>query len=295
MALRLPPLNALRLFEAAGRHQSFKLAAEELHLTPSAVSHGIVSLERWLGVNLFDRGPRGISLTVAGQDYLPYVSEALSMIATGTQRLPSRRTDRRILVSVAPTFATNWLLPNLHKFHKQHPPIVVSIDTARRQLDFPTDGVDLAIRMGRGPWPGLASVKLMQEWLVPVCSPTYLSTLGADGAARLAGVTLLHVVSATEDWAAWLEAAGIGDVDLSRGFQFDTARIAFDAAASGLGIAIGRKPLVDRDLASGRLVRALDPVVPAATAYWLVSSEAAENRPEIAAFKRWLVAETAQL
>src|SRR5581483_4300883 len=132
MALRLPPLSALRLFEAAGRHASFKLAAAELHITPSAVSHGIVALERWLGIELFERGPRGLALTEAGRDYLPYVSEALTMIATGTQRLPSKRADRKIVVSSAPTFAARVLLPNLPRFRARHPEISVAIDSSHR-------------------------------------------------------------------------------------------------------------------------------------------------------------------
>jgi LysR family transcriptional regulator, glycine cleavage system transcriptional activator len=307
MALRLPPLPSLRLFEAAGRHVSFKLAAEELGITPSAVSHGIVALERWLGVALFERGARGLSLTAAGTEYLPYISEALSMIATGTQRLPSRRADRRIRVSCAPTFASRWLLPGLQRFRERHPGIAIEIDTSHRQVGFPVDGVDLAIRMGRGPWPGLASTLLVDERLVPVCAPAYRNALalGADrgtGGIDLARATLIHVTSVSEDWAAWAEAAGLGNepgtgtgIDLAGGLRFDTVHLAFEAAAAGLGVAIGRRPLVDYDLMKGTLVEATGPVVESATAYWLVGAETTQGRPDIAAFKRWLVEETARL
>ncbi|MGF6505974.1 DNA-binding transcriptional LysR family regulator [Paraburkholderia sp. 32] len=151
MPLRLPPLPALRCFEAAGRHQSFKLAAAELNVTPSAISHGIVGLEGALGVELFVREPRGISLTAIGADYLSYVSEAFSLIAIGTQRLPNHRADRPVALSCAPTFASRWLLPPLAGFRARWPHVVVSVDTSRRQVGFPVDGFDFAIRMSRAP------------------------------------------------------------------------------------------------------------------------------------------------
>jgi LysR family transcriptional regulator, glycine cleavage system transcriptional activator len=288
MALRLPPLSALRLFEAAGRHASFKLAAAELHVTPSAVSHGIVALERWLGIELFERGPRGLALTEAGRDYLPYVSEALTMIATGTQRLPSKRADRKIVVSSAPTFAARVLLPHLASFRARHPDISVAIDSSHRQVGFPVDGVDLAIRMGRGPWPGLASTRLLGERLVPVCAPAYLATLGGPP-PDLTRATLIYISPATEDWAAWVDAVGFDGLDLSRGLTLDTIQLGIEAAIAGLGVLMGRRPLIDRELADGQLVPASDHVVTCASAYWLVGSEAAQARPDIAAFKRWLI------
>jgi LysR family glycine cleavage system transcriptional activator len=290
VALRLPPLSALRLFEAAGRHASFKLAAAELHVTPSAVSHGIVSLERWLGIDLFERGPRGLALTEAGRDYLPYVSEALTMIATGTQRLPSKRADRKIVISSAPTFAARVLLPNLSGFRARHPDISVAIDSSHRMVGFPVDGVDLAIRMGRGPWPGLASTRLLGERLVPVCAPRYLATLGGpDTAPDLTRATLIHMSSAHEDWAAWSEAVGLAGLDLARGLTVDTMQLGIEAAIAGLGVVMGRRPLFDRELAEAKLVPASDRIVACATAYWLVGSEAAQARPDIAAFKSWLI------
>ena len=151
MALRLPPLASLRLFEAAGRHQSFKLAAEELHLTPGAVGHGIVALERWLGVTLFERRTNGVVLTEAGRDYLAFVSEALATIAVGTRRLPNARGLRRITISAAPTFALRWLVPRLPSFRERHPDVSLVIDTSPRQVGLPVDNVDLAIRMARAP------------------------------------------------------------------------------------------------------------------------------------------------
>lgn len=294
MPLRLPPLASLRFFEAAGRHQSFKLAAAELNLTPSAVSHGIVALERALGVELFVRGPRKLLLTPEGADYLPYVSEALSLIAIGTQRLPSKRASRTIAVSCAPTLASRWLLPRLQSFSMCWPNVSVDLDTSRRQVGFPVDGFDFAIRMSRAPAAGAAWSRLFGERLVPVCSPTYRdSLLDAAGDIDLRRATLLHVTSASEDWQAWLDRRGIMGIEPAGGLRFDTIQLAFEAASAGLGVALGRRPLVDRDLAAGALV-AIEPEADVAeTAYWLVSSEAADHRPDLLGFKRWLLKEAA--
>jgi len=289
MALRLPPLAALRLFEAAGRHQSFKLAAEELRLTPSAVSHGIVALERWLGVTLFERRTNGVFLTAAGSDYLAFVSEALAMIAVGTRRLPSAQRARRVSLSLAPTFASRWLLPRLAEFRALHPEIALTFDTSHRQVGFPVDDVDLAVRMARAPWPDLVSTCLFTERLVPVCSPQFLRCHGTDGRLDLKAVPLLHVAPATEDWAAWLDATGADDVDLSSALSFDTVHMATDAAIAGFGVAIGRRPIVDTELVAGRLVAVAAPEIAATTGYWLVQAPKSDNQPGVAAFAKWLI------
>ncbi|SMG50356.1 LysR substrate-binding domain-containing protein [Paraburkholderia susongensis] len=319
MPLRLPPLPALRFFEAAGRHQSFKLAAAELNVTPSAISHGIVGLEAALGVELFVREPRGISLTASGADYLSYVSEAFSLIAIGTQRLPNHRADRPIALSCAPTFASRWLLPRLAGFRARWPNVNVSVDTSHRQVGFPVDGFDFAIRMSRAPVAGTAWTRLFGERFVPVCSPAYLETLretrsdeqdNGQGSGQvnvsLRHATLIHVNAASEDWQAWLDATGTDGtdgtggtdgIDTNGGLRVDTIQLAFEAASMGLGVALGRRPLVDSDLARGALVEACANTIASTTAYWLVSAENAESairRPELADFKRWLVGEAAQ-
>lgn len=292
MPLRLPPLSALRFFEAAGRHGSFKLAAAELNVTPSAVSHGIVALEQALGVELFIREPRKLSLTPAGADYLPYVSEALSLIAIGTERMPGRRARRAIAVSCAPTFASRWLLPRLHGFSEQWPDISVTVDTSRRQVGFPVDGFDFAIRMSRTPVAGTAWARLFGERLVPVCSRAYRDRLVDDkGNVDLRRATLIHITTASEDWQAWLGARGIAGLEPAGGLRFDTIQLAFEAAIAGLGVALGRRPLVDSDLATGALVEIDPEAIAAETAYWLVSSEGADHRPDLLGFKRWLLRE----
>ncbi|WP_448206003.1 transcriptional regulator GcvA [Azospirillum sp. sgz302134] len=286
MAYRLPPLNSLRLFEAAGRHLSFKRAAEELNLTPSAVSHGIQSLEEWLGLALFQRSHRSLALTETGALYLRHVHEAIDRLALATETLPGRRPGGRLAVSVPPTFGLRWLIPNLPAFNRKHPDIAVTVDTGHHHVRFPQDGVDVAVRMGRGDWPGLHAACLAVEELVPVCAPSLAASLRAP--EDLAEATLLHVVEVSEDWAAWARLAGVAEVDLDRGLRFDTVNMALESAAQGLGVAIGRLPVAAADLAAGRLVPLFGPPVRCATGYWLVTSPDFLARPEVAAFNAWI-------
>ncbi|HEY0832302.1 MAG TPA: transcriptional regulator GcvA [Azospirillum sp.] len=286
MAHRLPPLNALRLFEAAGRHLSFKRAAEELNLTPSAVSHGIQSLEAWLGIPLFERGHRSLALTQAGATYLGPVRDAIERLAAATDALPGRRPGGCLSVSVPPTFGLRWLIPHLPEFNRRHPDIAVTVDTGHHHVRFPQDGVDVAVRMGRGDWPDLHAACLMTEELVPVCAPALAATVRTP--ADLAGTTLLHVVEVSDDWSAWARLAGVDGVDLGRGLRFDTVNMALESAARGLGVAIGRLPLAEPDIAAGRLVPLFGPAVRCATGYWLVTSPPLLTRPEVAAFSAWI-------
>ena len=296
MPLRLPPLNALRLFEAAARHRSFKLAAAELNVTPGAVSHGINALEAMLGVELFVREARGLSLSAAGEQYLPYIAEAFSLIAIGTRSLPDKDNRRSISVTCAPTLAARWLVPRLGDFRARWPNIDVSVDTSRRQAGFPVDGFDFGLRLSRGPVDGASWLRLFGERLVPVCSPAYRATIAnADAASPdLARATLIHVDTASQDWQAWMDGAGVDGLDLRGDLRFDTVQLAFDAAAAGLGVVIGRRPLVDRELASGVLVEASPVGVETQTAYWLCETPQAGGRAELAAFRNWLVEQAAE-
>lgn len=286
MRYRLPPLNSLRLFEAAARLQSFKAAADELLLTPSAVSHGIQSLEEWLGTPLFERTPRGLNLTSAGRDYYPAVRDALSSLAMGSERASGTRGGNRLAISAAPTFATRWLVPRLPHFRARHPDITVTIDTAQDRADLSDTAVDLAIRMGRGDWNGLIADRLFAEELVPVCAPVLAGQFA--GAPRLEETRLIHVTTVSEDWTYWAGAAGLPPPAAARGLRFDTIQMAFDAACQGLGIVIGRKPLVNAELESGRLQSLWPPVVKSSVAYWLVCSPARSHEPAIAAFRDWM-------
>lgn len=290
MRTRTPPFSTLRLFDAAGRHLSFAKAAAELNVTPSAVSHGIVGLERALGVKLFLREPGRLSLTREGADYLTYVSEALSLILVGTRRLPTPHSGRTIAVSCAPTVASRWLLPRLHAFRAKHPRIAVNLDTSHRPVGFPVDGFDFAIRMSRIPAAPTNWTHLFGEWLVPVCSPGYRETIASPGGFDPARATTLHVTSLSEDWQAWFDAAGAPDVPPLGTMRFDTIQLSLEAAAAGLGIALGRRSLMDRELRDGTLVE-VGRAVPAATTYWLVSSDLVEQEQDLRSFRDWVLTE----
>jgi DNA-binding transcriptional LysR family regulator len=291
---KLPPLNTLRLFEAAGRHLNFKLAAEEHHVTPSAVSHGIRTLEDWLGTELFLRTRTGLILTEAGAAYLPSVRQALRGLAQATARVPGRTARGELSISVAPTFASRWLLPRLHRFTEKSPDVIVTIGTAMNQVDLPSNHADLAIRMSSTPRPGMAWLELAKIGLVPVCAPAMRrNVLVRNHAVDLTEFPLIHVTTASEDWDAWFEMAGICARNTKGDLKVDTIELALQAALQGLGVALGRTPLVNDELASGRLIEAAGPPRQSRTAYWLVGTELTFDRPEANLFRRWLIEELA--
>jgi DNA-binding transcriptional LysR family regulator len=293
MAFRLPPLSSLRVFEAAARHNSFRKAAHELNLTASAVSHGVQTLETWLGVELFHRQARGLRLTSAGAAYAPFVNQALSLLARATEMIPGRKATGTLSVSSAPTFANKILLPRLEKFALQFPDLRVTLDTSLRPVDLALDGFDVAIRFAsmkkRAPhWTSLG-----METLLPVCSPALKQQFAGSPAAQLlAQAPLIHVTSVTDDWIYWFRANGI-DVpsSIEEGLRVDTVQMAFDAAIRGLGVVLGRTPLVDADIESGRLVPLVGHAMPSDNGYWLVAAQADFQKPEVKLFERWLLAE----
>lgn len=284
MRHRLPPLNALRLFEASARLLSFKSAADELLLTPSAVSHGIQSLENWLGVSLFTRTPKGLVLTKAGASYYPTVQTALQMLADHAERISTRPKPRRLRISAAPTFARRLLMPALGEFQREHPDLSVEIDTSRDLVDL-GDDADVAIRVGTGSWPGLVADELLRETLVPVCAPHLRDELSGK---TLDDVPLIHVMTVSEDWARWAAATGRKTPSPDHGLRFDTLQMAFDAAARGLGVAIGRRPLIDAELKSGHLVALWMPEVRCDSAHWLVSMNGKSDESAVQAFRAWI-------
>ena len=287
MRRRLPPLSSLRLFEAAARLLSFKNAAEELLLTPSAVSHGVQTLEEWLGVPLFLRTTRGLVLSEAGKEYMPIVASALDALEAGSSAVSRRRDGNGVLsISAPPTFATRWLLPRLAAFRERHPNIGVAIDTSFDRVELSGAASSIAIRMGRGNWHGLVSDLVMRETLVPVCSPAVRKRV--EDLEDIDDAPLIHVTTTTDEWLEWAKAAGRQLPDLDRSLRFDTIQMAFEAACQGLGVVLGRRPLVDPELAAGRLVEVWGSPYLAPTAYWLVSSEEGAAEPRIVAFREWL-------
>ena len=288
---RLPTLNALRAFEAAGRHLSFTRAAKELHVTQAAVSHQIKSLEEQLGIRLFRRGPRGLLLTDAGQSYLPSVRDAFAKLVAATERLRARDARGAITVSVLPSFAARWLVPRLPRFRAAQPEIDVRVAADDHLVDFDRDDVDIAIRYGRGDYPGLRTDRLMTEELFPVCSPALLAgDPPLEKPEDLARHTLLHD-DMRLDWTMWLMAAGVEGVDPDRGASFNSSSLVLQAAVDGQGVALGRSALTGDDLAAGRLVRPFAVSLPAEFAYYIVCPEHTADRPGIKTFRDWLLSE----
>ena len=295
MRRRLPPLNALRAFEAAARHLSFTRAARELNVTQAAISHQVKALEERLGLCLFRRLNRALLLTDAGQAYLPDLRDAFDRIDAATRRLRAADDSGPLTVSVLPSFAAKWLVPRLGRFRAVAPDIDVRIAPSNHLTDLDGEGVDIAIRYGGGAWPGVRAEPLMAEDVFPVCGPEL-----ARGEpplvtpADLARHTLLHDDDHAR-WRMWLMAAEVADVDPGRGPVFTDSSLTIQAAVAGQGVALARSALANADLASGRLVRPFDITVPAKYAYYMVTPEGgAATRPKVVAFRDWLLAEVAR-
>ncbi len=302
MTRRLPPLNGLRAFEAAARHLSFTKAAEELHVTPAAVSQQIKTLEAYVGTPLFRRLTRALRLTEAGQAALPALREGFDKLAEADRILRGHQDDRVLTVSVAPSFGAKWLVPRLEGFRRVYPDYDVRIDATDRRADFDEDNVDIALRYGRGHYPGLTVESLLAETAIPVCSPALLHGEHPLRAPRdLRHHTLLHVQWQTESdaapsWRMWLRAAGAEDVlDADRGPRFSLESMAVQSAIDGHGVALASGALVADDLAAGRLVRPFPETDDEATAfrYYVVYPEAYLRRPKVAAFRDWVMKEAA--
>src|SRR6185437_4437239 len=287
----LPSLNGLRAFEAAARHLSFTRAAAELNVTQTAISHQIRRLEAQLGLRLFLRKHRTLALTREAQDYLPAVRAAFEDIRLATERLLRPGRGHLLIVSTMASLAAKWLLPRLSAFQEAHPGIEVRISASSHLVDFRREEVDLAIRYGRGSWPGLDARWLMAEDIFPVCSPAVLkSGKPLKRPQDLAQHTLIHGSLTREDWQLWLTAAGLPTALATRpGLTFDLSLMAIQAAIDGLGVALGRTPFVEADIAAGRLVVPFDVKLPAEAGYYVVAPEETAETPKIAVFRDWLM------
>jgi len=293
MRRRLPSLTALRAFEAAARHASFTRAADELAVTQTAVSHQIRGLEEDLGLKLFLRDGRRMLLTDAGRELLLPVSDAFDRIDAIADRLRRVDRDAPLTVSVLPSFAAKWLVPRLGRFQAKHPEIDVRLAAEARLADFGRDGVDVAVRAGRGPWPGLTVEQFLTEEMFPVCSPRLLAGLvPLERPEDLVHHILLHDDFET-GWRMWLEAAGATAVQWSRGPRFSDSSMVIQAAVEGQGVALARGALASLDLAAGRLVRPFSIDLPSDYAYHLVYPPAHAERAKVAAFRAWLFEEAA--
>jgi len=298
---RIPPLNALRAFEAAARRMSFTKAAEELNVTPGAISQQIRQLEDYAGTPLFKRTGRSVLLTDAAQATLPLVRDAFERISEAGRVMQAPAPKGRVMVSSAPSFAAKWLAPKLDAFHQSHDGIEAWISADMGLTDFTTADADFAIRYGAGTYEGLKSEKLMDETVLPVCSPALLE--GDDPLRRpahLARHTLLHDESGENDpscpdWASWLRARSVTGVDASRGPRLNQGVLVIEAAASGRGVALAKRAIASADLATGRLVA---PFADGSTdidfGYWIVWPKGRHLSPDVRAFIKWLKAEASR-
>ncbi|WP_256079596.1 transcriptional regulator GcvA [Massilia sp. YIM B04103] len=287
--MKLPPLHALLCFANAGRRLSMKQAAEELHVTPAAVSQQIAKLEEAVGTQLFVRSPRRLALTEAGKAYLRAVLPALRQIAEATELLRQQHGASVVTLSCTSGFAMQWLLPRLARFQAREPHIDVRINTTDRIVDLLVDGIDFAVRHGLGCYPGLESECLINDRLLPVCSPALLAR-PLDAPGELAGYTLLHDEHRL-DWTMWLRAVQAPHVDPGRGPVFVDSNGAVDAALAGRGIALLRGSLVRQELASGRLVMPLRHTIETPLAYYLVYDDSVLLQSSNQRFRQWLMAE----
>ena len=288
---QLPPLNALRAFEAAARHLSFTKAADELAVTQAAVSHQIKGLESYLGIKLFHRVNRGLALTDDGQSYWPSLRDAFDVLAQATLRLRSNDSSGTLTVSVLPSFAAKWLVPRLGRFRELNPDIDVLVAPKDEFVDFQRENVDVGIRYGRGKYPGLRTDPLLEEEIFPVCSPALRDgTLPLAVPTDLRHHTLLHD-DGEAGWRQWLRAARVEGVDTKRGPIFTDSGMSLQAAIEGQGVVLARGALAKADLEQGRLVRIFDVALLADHAYYLVCPEATAERPKVASFRSWLLEE----
>jgi LysR family glycine cleavage system transcriptional activator len=294
----LLPLNALRAFEAIARHLSFAKAAEELHVTPAALSHQIRALEDQLGLDLFHRRTRAIELTDAGRLIYPGLSAGFTSMRNAIGELERARDHNVVVISATPGLVAKWLMPRLWRFLRAHPDIDARVSATMKVVDFSAEGVDLAIRLSKQVAPEVHAEKLSEDSMLPVCAPRLVEQ-GLRTPADLARFPLIHYDFATSMhappvWADWLPLAGLQGLDLTRGLRVNAADHALDAAVSGAGVVLSHKLIASDDVHAGRLVAPFGPELPLTSAYYFVCPKGYETRPKVRAFRDWLFAEMAE-
>jgi len=295
--MRLHPLNALRAFESSARYLSFVKAAEELHVTPAAVSHQVKKLEDYLGVQLFRRLPRGLLLADAGQLLQSELRDIFQRLDKAMELVQESESRGALTISVAPMFAVKWLLPRLQRFDELHPEIDVRISSSGDLVDFQRDGFDAAVRLGHGQYPRLESVYLFGESVTPMCSPRLLEGAGSlKHIDDLQQQVLLHDDSmgfdpAAPNWQTWLEAAGTSLANSARGPHFSQPDHALQAAIDGAGVVLGWQQLAAEDIAAGRLIAPFETSLPLGSAFYLVYPKAHADRRKVEVFRNWVLAE----
>ena len=291
----MPPLNALKAFEATARHLSFTKAAAELHVTPAALSHQIRGLEDLLGLKLFFRRARAIELTDAARLIYPGIQTGFESLRQAVERLEPSRQDRVLVVSATPGLTAKWLAPKLYRFLAKHPEIDTRISASSAYVNFTADGVDVGIRLSSGNHPEFYVEKLSDEWLLPLCSPKLL-----DGAHPLRSpkdlvhFTLIQVdlPGVVPTWSDWFQMAGVDGIDSTRGLRLNVADHALDAASESAGVVLAYKLVASRDIDLGRLIVPFGPEIPLpGRSYFFVCQKGHEKRAPVKAFRDWIFAE----
>lgn len=292
MTRRLPPLNAMRAFEAAARNASFTRAAAELCVTQGAVSRHVAVLEDWLKVRLFNRDRHGVELTAKGSIYFRAVKGALDQIEQGTQALQPSLEEARLRLKLPPTFAIRWLVPRLARFHALHPQIDVQITTSHQRVDFQREDIDIGIHSEAEPPQAEGYQRLFGEILLPVCAPGLLANGPALADPRdLAQHALLCSLNRPLDWPVWLSAAGVEFDEGDIGLKFENAALAYQAAIDQLGVMVAQLALVEDDIRAGRLVAPFALRVPTRGAYYLQYRTGQPRPARVLAFEEWILAE----
>ncbi|MET3435120.1 LysR family glycine cleavage system transcriptional activator [Herbaspirillum seropedicae] len=289
---KLPNLAALRAFDAAARYECFSRAAEEVHVTPGAISHQVRALEEDLGLQLFLRHGKRISITETGQRFAATIRKSLSEIALAAEHLRSQNRQQRLVISTTPSFASRWLAPRLWRFIDAHPELEVVLQSAAHLNDLRLDGIDVGLRFGRGNYSGLVSEKLSDDYYYPVAAPGYRGKRSKKLArpADLAHCSLLRVDS-RESWQPWLAAAGLELPEPTGGLLVEDSSLTLRQAADGKGVALARHVIASQEISTGELVRLFDVVVPSEDAHYFVHLPEGLEKPGVAAFKEWIFEE----
>lgn len=291
---KLPNLAALRAFDAAARYECFSRAAEEIHVTPGAVSHQVRGLEEELGLQLFIRHGKRISVTETGQRFAATIRKSLSEIALAAEHLRSLNRQQRLVISSTPSFASRWLAPRLWKFIDAHPDIEVVLQSGSHLSDLRLDGVDVGLRFGRGNYSGVVTEKLTEDYYYPVAAPGYRSKRGKKPSrpTELAHCTLLRM-DQRESWQPWLKLAGLDLPEPSGGLVIEDSSLTLRQAADGGGVALSRHMIASQEIAAGELVRLFDVALKADEAYYFVHLPEGAEKPGVVGFRQWIFTEMA--
>ena len=287
---RLPPLNPLRAFEAAGRLRSIRRAADELSVTAGAVSRQVRSLEAHLGLRLFRRDPREIILTVEGEQYLEAVSRHLDGLRDATEQLTGKRNVEILRIHAYTTFAMKWLIPRLGSFLGDNPTTEVRLTTSNEAVDFEREKIDGAVRLGDGMWPGVERDRLIANELVPLCSPAFRRQHNLRNIEDLGRLRLLHTLVRPDDWKLWLDAAGARTVDPYAGDKFASSTLAYQAVLQGQGVMMAQKVFFSEDIRARRLVQPFGPALDrGAYTYYFLYPRNRLRSPVFRQFRSWLL------